>query len=160
MKITTCDAIYIQKSDLFYLKEIRYPIPKKINNIIYRCVIIGEDSTSDFVKFTEPDDIEFFSKMDWIFEYDSILNMSLDDINRYSEEANDEQNEIYKNNKGSREKIDRCDILNLKIKSLRDALLFKNGSLKITMPKELKIFYGEQEVKKGFMKRLIDRIIK
>lgn len=155
MKITTDDAIYIQKSDLLYLQQLRYPLPKILKSKIYNYVVLGKDTTSDFAKFTEKDEIELFSQMDWIFEYDSILNMTLDDINRLSEEVIEERLSIA-NAPSDNTKPDRFELLNLKIKSLRDALLFKKGSLKVQLPKELRIFY--QQPKQSFFKKFISKI--
>lgn len=155
MKITTNDAIYIQKTDLLYLQQLKYPMGKSIKTKVYQFIVIGEEHESDFVKFTNPDEIEFFSSMDWLLEYDSVINMTLDDINNISEEVYKEQMSLNDDQRNTK-RIDRFDQLNLKIKSLRDALLFKQGSLKITLPKELRIFFPEK--KKSFIRRVLEKI--
>lgn len=163
MKITTSDSIYIQKSDLFSLYKINYPVSKGIKSKIYDSVVLGNNPSTDFVKFDEKEDIELLKTMDWILELDEITNMSLSDINRISEEVIEEQDRIFHSKERIIGPIDRTDILNLKIKSLREALLYKQGLLKIRLPKEIRIIYPQPKkkfYKKNYRKNIVICIIK
>lgn len=79
MKIIRNKEIYIQKTDIFLLSTSNTVIPKQVTiNLLNKENLseINNDNKYDFIKFTEPEIIEFFSKLDWILNYDEVKDLN------------------------------------------------------------------------------------
>ena len=144
MKIFRNDAVYVQKNDIAYLNNTDLSIPASIFMKVFGSgiVIIDDSNRYDFIDFTEPKDIEFFSSLDWIFDYDDVMDLSEEEImdlgNSIAEKRNEIVNEFSSMDKNEKEKnlsmIQQCDLLEFKLLSLRDFLWFKQGHIKIELP--------------------------
>ncbi len=150
MKIITENAVYVQKNDIAYLHHTDLPIPASIFMKVFGngIVIINNDNRYDFFKFEDPSEIEFFNGLDWIIDYDSVKDLSDDEIIEMGQSIAQSKNQIakqfnsmsLKERKKNLDMVTQCELLDFKMYSLRDILLFKQGQLKMTLPnKEKKI---------------------
>lgn len=161
MKIITDKAAYIQKNDLGYLNNSDIAIPASIflktfgNDI----TVIDDTNRYEFVEYNEPNEIEFFKGIDWMIDYDEVKDLSEDEIISLGQSIADERNAIAKRfnamsfdeRKKNINMATKCDLLDFKMYSLRDILLFKRGHLKMTLPGE-KVFSTELEQETGIKK--------
>lgn len=82
MKIITPNCVYIQKSDLEFLEDSDFYIPssfgiksKEINDFRF-----FKFKSSDFIKITDPSDMEFISRADYIVNYDELKKYSIEEL--------------------------------------------------------------------------------
>ena len=127
MKIICDNGIYVQK------KDIAFVINNTENGDHLKLININDENIYEFELFSSPKDIEFFSNLDFIVNYDDIKNIDEDDVIKLIQKANLEK--IKMENTDS-EKSNKNDILKqeYKIYSLRDALWFKQKYLKFELP--------------------------
>ena len=115
MKIICDNGIYVQKNYIAF-------VINNTENIDYlKLININDENIYEFEFFSNPKDIEFFSNLDFIVNYDDIKNIDEDDVIKLIQKANLEK--IKMENTDS-EKNNKNDILKqeYKIYSLRDAL--------------------------------------
>ncbi len=168
MKIITENAVYVQKNDITYLNHTDLPIPASIFMKIFGngIVIINDSNRYEFEKFEDDSEIEFFKGLDWIVDYNSVKDLSDDEIieigqniaqvkNQIAEQFNLMSEDERKENLGL---VTQCELLDFKMYSLRDILWFKQGHLPMTLPEG--IDYPEGFVQKGEkgIQKLIRRI--
>ena len=157
MKIITENAVYVQKNDIAYLHHTDLPIPASIFMKVFGngIVIINDDNRYEFEKFEDPSEIEFFNGLDWIIDYNSVKDLSDDEIiemgqriakakNQIAEQFNSMSKDERKKNLGM---VTQCELLDFKMYSLRDILWFKQGHLKMTLPDKEK---GIQKLMRSF----------
>ena len=162
MKIITENAVYVQKNDIAYLHHTDLPIPASIFMKVFGngIVIIKDDNRYEFEKFEDPSEIEFFNGLDWIIDYNSVKDLSDDEIiemgqsiaqakNQIAEQFNSMSRDERKKNLGM---VTQCELLDFKMYSLRDILWFKQGHLKMTLPdkekgiqKLMRIFFPKRK---------------
>ena len=93
MKIITDDAAYVQKNDFAYLNHSELPIPASIFLKVCESgvFIVCDENRYDFIKFSEPHEIEFFKDIDWIIDYNDVKDLSLEDIVEVANKISDER---------------------------------------------------------------------
>lgn len=166
MKIITENAIYVQKNDLSQLYKMDSAIPASVflKTFFENGVVIIDDSNRfEFVKFNDKKDIDFFKSTDWIVDYNEVKDLSEDEIIELAHNIYDGRNQIATkfNSMSDEEKdnnldmINKCELLDFKLASLRDVLLFKKGDLIITLPEGIEYPKGISQNKEKGMKRLI-----
>lgn len=142
MKIITKNCAYVQKVDISYLINSDLKIPETIYLKIC-CENINKNNKYEFIKFENPDEIKYFKKINWIIDYNDIKNLTEDqmikmcqnivlEINKIADKFNtmtDKKKEKHK------DLIEKSELLNYKMHSLRDALWFKQGHIDMSMPK-------------------------
>ena len=141
MKIILKDSVYVQKIDISYLIESSLKIHESIFLRI-SCEEINDNNKYKFIKFTNHNDIKYFKNMDWIIDYNSIKNLSEDEIISICQKIALQINDIADkfNNMTEKKKdknedlIQKCELLDYKMHSLRDALWFKQGHINISLP--------------------------
>ena len=153
MKIITDDAVYVQKNDFAYLNHSELSIPASIFLKVCESgvFIVCDENRYDFIKFSEPHEIEFFKDIDWIIDYNDVKDLSLEDIVEVANKINDERRELaLKFNPMSPEEKEknvdmyyRSEYLNYKFLSLRDYVWFRQGHLKFDLPEG--VLYPESE---------------
>ena len=123
MKIICDNGIYVQKIDIAF-------VTNNTENIDHlKLININDENIYEFELFSSPKDIDFFSNLDFIVNYDDIKNIDEDDVIKLIQKANLEK--IKMENTDS-EKSNKNDILKqeYKIYSLRDALWFEKIEIK------------------------------
>lgn len=146
MKIFLNDSVYVQKNDIGYLSHTDRAIPASIYTKVFSSgiTIINDSNRYEFVKFSEPSEIEFFEQLDLIVNYDDYKDLSKEEIIDAGNKINEERNNIAEifNAMSDEEKernmnlYTKCDELEFKVLSIRDILWYKEGHLKLKMPRK------------------------
>ena len=134
VKIITDDAVYVQKNDITYLNHTDLPIPASIFMKVFGngIVVVDDSNRYEFEKFENTDEIEFFKGLDWIVDYNSVKDLSDDEIIEIGQSIAQKFNSMSSDErKENMEMITQCELLDFKMYSLRDILWFKNGKLKM-----------------------------
>ena len=177
MKIITDNAAYVQKNDLAYLSRSEEHIPASIfmkvfgDSIViikdinefwlyqplfcygYRTVVLDDSDRHEFVKFSVPEEIEFFENADWMVDYSKVKDLSDEEIMALVREILEERNAIIQqfNSMSSEEREENVSMricfeqLDFKLYSLRDFLLFKKGYLKFDLPEGVELSDGDAQ---------------
>lgn len=148
MKVVTENAVYVQKGDINYLFHSDMSMPKSIFDKVYGqgIVIINNNNKNHFIEFNEPEEIEFLKGVDWIVDYNEIRDLSEEEIIALGQSIAEEKNTIAnKYNAMSSEEQEEnknmellCELLDYKMYTLRDILWFKQGHIKMKLPKAIK----------------------
>lgn len=156
MKIITESKAYVQLNDLSVLMKFMEgkSIPSSIVKEIFSDVFICSDGNRyDFKEFSKREQVEFFKELDYSVDYNELKDKSEYEIMVYGDSIAKEMNKLAKqiNSLVARgedvpeELFITYDKLQFKMLSVRDILLFKQGTLKMNLPK-----IGEN--KKGIFK--------
>ena len=171
MKIITENAVYVQKNDITYLNHTDLPIPASIFIKVFGngMVIIDDSNRYEFEKFEDNHEIEFFKRLDWIVDYNSVKDLSDDEIIEIGQSIVQSKNQIAQQldsmsedqRKENLEMLTQYELLNFKMHSLRDILWFKRGDLKMTLPEGVDypegfVQTGEKRIQK-LMKRIFPK---
>ena len=153
MKIITNDAAYVQKNDLNFLHL--SDVPK--TSSIYLSVFdwgktrITDKNKNEFYRFENEEDIEYFKKLDWMVDYDEIKNLSDAELVKMGQSISIEKNRIGEvfNDMSIKERMNNTDmvlrhkVLEFKMKSLIDVILYKRGELSFELPEGFEIKRNE-----------------
>ena len=147
MKIVTDNAVYIQNKDIIYLSRINVPVPSSLFNQIYNndIVIIDDLNGNGFVKLDKDSEIQFFKSLDWIVDYQNVKDLNIDDFKKLKQKIINEKNQIANqyNSMSDKERkeniniVNRFDLLEYKLHSLKEILNYKLEQLDIKMPEEV-----------------------
>ena len=147
MKIFTENKVYVQKNDIAYLNQTDLPIPASIFMKVFGqgVVIIDDRNRYEFMEFTKSEEIDFFKKLDWIIDYNEVKELTEDELMALGQSIAERSNMIAKKynamTQKEREKnqnmIFEHELLEFKMHSLKDIILFKRGDLKIKLPKDV-----------------------
>lgn len=146
MKIITENAVYVQKNDIVYLNNIELAIPASIFMKVFGngIVIINDSNRYEFVKFEAPEEIEFFKGIDWMIDYNEVKDLSEEIISLGQSIAEEKNNIAQRFNSMTPEErkenmnmVSQYELLDFKMYSLRDFLWFRQGHIKMKLPKEL-----------------------
>lgn len=145
MKIITENKAYVQKNDIAYLNQSDLPIPASIFMKVFGngITIIDNSNRYEFVEFSDPNEIEFFKNLDWIIDYNGVKNLTDKELIALGQAAVEEQNGIatrfnalsIEERRQNHSMVTRCELLEFKVYSLKDIYWFKQGKLKIELPK-------------------------
>ncbi len=156
MKIVTNNSAFVQKNDLAYLDQSDLAIPASIYRKILN-LIIDDHNRYDFATFTASKEIEFFKSIDWMVDYNEIKDLSEQEIMILIQNALEKKNRIIQKFNSmetkNRDMVLQCELLDFKIYSLRDALWFKQGYIKIKLPEGVE-FLPKVEPEKNIKKRI------
>ena len=159
MKIITKAAAYVQKIDLEILKYTLHYLPQSISSKIFEnCELDVDDFNKyDFFKFEDEKDIEFFKSIDWLIDYNSVRDLTNEEITKIGRDYVEQRDQIAKKLYTASDYEEYNDILfqykliNYQITSLNDISDFKNGLLKINLPDDIdhsRDFIQEKVVRK------------
>lgn len=161
MKIITDNAVYVQKNDIVCLTQTDLAIPSSIFMKVFGngIVIIDDGNRDEFVKFEVPEEIEFFKGLDWMIDYNEVKDLSEEEIIALGQSIIEEKNSIAQrfNSMVPQEReenmnmVSQCELLDLKMYSLRDVLWFKQGHIKMELPEGVDLpagFEREKGIKK------------
>lgn len=145
MKILKDNKIYVQKNDMAYLNSSGLSIPASIFLKVFGhgINIIDNSNRYEFIEFTDPKEIEFFQGQDWIVDYDAVKDLTEEEIlqlgqavaaekKRRADEFNAKLKKYRQENYES--VIAGLDLLDFKMYSLRDIIMFKKGELDFPLP--------------------------
>jgi len=161
MKIITGHAAYVQKNDIAYLNQTNLAIPASIFMKVFGngIVIIDDSNRYEFVEFNLPEEIDFFKGINWMIDYNEVKDLSEEEIISLGQSIAQEKNIIAQRfnsmslneRKKNEELVLQWELLDFKMYSLRDALWFKQGHIKIELPMEVDFpigFVQEKGIKK------------
>ena len=149
MKIITNEAVYVQMRDIIFLNLSDLPIPEFVIMKLFESnndsVIVDGSNRASFIKFDNENEIDYFEELDWIVDYNAVKDLSQDELKSYRDRVAEERNTIASWFKLLSEEeqdenydlIDKCNLLDYKIRSLDDISAFKNGELDIILPPDV-----------------------
>ena len=135
------EVVYVQKSDMMYVTHNCDSFPAALMEDFFSdIVIINGDNRNEFVRFTDPSEVDFFRKQEWIIDYRDFRNLSeaeimdmgtstIDELNAVAEEFNGTKNE-----KKKEELYKKHELLDYKFNSIREFLWFKQGHIQYSIP--------------------------
>lgn len=91
------EKVYVQMQDIMTVvhEDINCGIPASIFEKVFGDILIVDDSNRwDFMMFDEPEEIEFFKKLEWALDYKEARKLSCDDINKAGYDVAVEHDEI------------------------------------------------------------------
>ena len=140
MKIFTANSVYVQKNDIAYLNQTNLAIPASIFMRVFGN--IDDSNRYDFVEFDAPEEVQFFKGIDWIIDYNEIKDLSEGEIVALGQSIAEDKNSIaqrfnsmtLEERKENMNLKSQCELLDFKMYSLEDFLLFKQGRLKMKLP--------------------------
>lgn len=145
MKILKDNKIYVQKNDMAYLNSTDLPIPTSIFLKVFGhgITIIDNSNRYEFVEFTDPKEVEFFQGLDWIVDYNEVKNLTEEELLQLGQDVAAEKERRADEFNAKPEKYRRenyesvlasLDLLDFKMYSLRDIIMFKKGELDFPLP--------------------------
>lgn len=95
MKIVTKNKVYVQLNDIAILYTSDFPIPAFIvKKTADKTLIISEQNRFDFIEFTEPEEINYFKKQDWIIDYLKFKDKTDEEFREIDHELTKEYNKL------------------------------------------------------------------
>ena len=178
MKVFANGKVYVQNNDLQYLlwaHDISIP-SSIIDKAFYgeNVFIVTDDNRSEFVEFSNPEDVDFFRSCDWIIDYHAFDGMTEEEIINYASQINDKKNELAEKLNNLPVKIQEKQyrqlslevmMLDCKIYSIRDLVWHRRGHLKFTVPTGIEVEHTVSEAnelpsKENIFKRVLKKIKK
>lgn len=143
MKIITEDRAYVQNNDIVNLSKTDERIPESIVSSIF--YDIDDTNRYEFVCFENPLEIEFFSNLEWLIDYNEIKDLSESQIcSLWKKNIEDHKKCSTKYEKMDDETKKRyidlvflCKKLQFKAEGLEDVLYIKKGKLNINLPDDI-----------------------
>ena len=168
MKITTDNAIYVQKNDIAFLNQTDMPVPASIFMQVFGqgIVIIDDSNRFEFEKFEDASAITFFKEQDWIVDYNAVKDLKEEEFIELGQSIVEEKRRIAEKfnqmtigeQQNHYDMVTQCELLDFKIYSLRDILWLKQGRLKMQLPEEVEASSSPKETasmqEKGIQKFL------
>lgn len=144
MKIITNNVAFVQKKDIVYLEHTDISIPATVFKRIFEngMVIIDDREECKFERFDEPNEVRFFCQLDSIADYNTLKDFTntqiIEMINHTSSQREKTAQRFNSLSEDERRKnlnmVTQCELLDLKMYTLRDVLWFKQGYLKMSLP--------------------------
>jgi len=165
------EVVYVQNHDMMYVMHNCESMPAALMQDFFSdIVIINGNNRFDFVRFTDPTEVEFFRKQDWIINYAEYKDLSEEEIMQKGTEAVEESNAVAKEFNESRsdkeraELYNRHELLDAKIENIKLFLWYKQGHIKFPLPVKEEdshlIYVGDESInkKESGIKRLAKRL--
>ena len=158
MKIFTENGVYVQKNDIAYLYHTDIPIPVVVFNKIYSdgIFIVDSRNRNEFILFNEKDAIDFFSKINWILDYNIYKDLTIEELfKKYKKLCNQSVAVGIKYDSfSSSEKKQHIDLLELydrleyQTNAIRDLILLKQGKINYELPEGIEVVKQEKGIRK------------
>lgn len=157
------EVVYVQKGDMAYVTHSCDTFPGALlDDFFSEMVIINGDNRNEFVRFTNPSEIEFFENQDWIINYREFVNLTEEEIIAKGKEVIDELNEVAQKHNESKDAEEkdklyrRHELLEYKLQSIKEFLWYKQGHIKYDIPvvPDSKGFFSVGERNSGYQMRL------
>jgi len=79
MKVFKDGKLYVNKKDLLILRKSQYQIPDSVlDDMENSQVLMSFDDSDTYVEFSDEKDIDFFRKVDWIVDYNSVRDLNME----------------------------------------------------------------------------------
>lgn len=78
MKVFKDGKVYVNKNDLLILRKSQYQVPESVFGGRESNLILLGIEKDVFLEFSDEKDIEFFKKIDWIVDYDSVRDLNME----------------------------------------------------------------------------------
>lgn len=147
MKVFRNNKIYVQKNDIMFAFNHSNSIPSVIINQFFKGIVIVDDNNRmDFVSFEDKAAIDYFSKLDYIINYDDYKNLTVEELDEKLKVLIETIDTIAtKHNNLSREKRaknyslvkDECEKLEYVINYLDEIIKIKLGTNHMDIPGEI-----------------------
>ena len=168
MKIIMENEVYVQKNDLGFMNHTQLAIPASIFMKVFGngVTIIDDSNRYEFVRFDEKSEIDFFKEQDWIVDYNSVKDLSEEEIKKIFDETVNQMDDISEkyNKMSSLEQANNSHMaaqyerLEFKLYSLRDILWFKQGHLEISLPDGIDYPEGYEKQKLKGIKKALNKL--
>lgn len=150
MKLCIKNDIFVQEYDLVYLTKAaaikKVLIPNSIlDNYTKKMLKVDKKTKFNFIKFSQPEEIEFLKQMDFILDFGDFSNLSNEEILEIQAGFAYEKNEILKKFYDLSEKeknisysffVKNCTLIDYKINSVWDFLRYRKSEISFKLPKE------------------------
>lgn len=152
MKIITEKEIYVQKGDILFLDMQGIKAPASISSKIDFKLNqnMSDKEKREFVSFYTLEEINFFKRIDWILDYDSVKNLSEQEIIDKTQSVN----EMLSANKSKKEN----EMIDYQVYALRDYLWSVQGLIYIDLPDCIK--KDTEIIEEKGMKKLVKSLFK
>lgn len=78
MKVFKDGKLYVNKKDLLVLRKSQYQVPESVFGGRESNLILFGIEKDVFLEFSDEKDIDFFKKVDWIVDYDSVRDLNME----------------------------------------------------------------------------------
>lgn len=171
MKVIEGNKVYVQNIDVSRLLQmvagLGISCPEGVLNQIYgEWFICVPDNQYEFKEYEGKEIVDFFSKLDFIIDYDSIKDLSDDEIMAIGEQICTERNRIARryNNLSEEEAEKICEkvhaeikVADFKLEGIRDYLWFKQGHIKFSLPNGIDYPEGYKGKRPGVLSRIFKK---
>lgn len=172
MKIIRENKVYVQNIDIAHLLPAVSTLGINCPGEIF-AQLFGEgffictpDNQHEFKEYKGKEVVEFFKGLDYIVDYDTVKDLSEDEIMTMGEEICTERNRIARkyNNLSEEEAEKMCErvhagiaIADFKLEGIRDFLWFKQGHIKVTLPNGIEYPDGYKAKKPSVLSRIFKK---
>lgn len=166
MKVISKNCVYVQREDIVNLESLPIVMPLSIYMKYFKsgANIVNDFNKYQFIRFDDEEEIEFFKGLDCIVDYQSVKNLSVDDLMKLGKYLSQESKDILNKYEtmSDDEKLENCslyikhELLEYKIHSIAVILWIRFKIIHINMPDENKANYHEA----NGIKRLIKKVLK
>jgi hypothetical protein len=143
------EKVYVQMNDITFLStDIDIPIPASIFMKVFTGVtIVNNSNRFEFVEFEEPEEVEFFRKLDWIIDYKHYIGFLDEELEAEVEKTIKASNEIVEKYNAMSEKerfknqnmVQEHTCNNYKLLFLQEIYDLKHKKREMPFPKFIKI---------------------
>lgn len=170
MKVFKDNSLYVQLDDLNFLFHQNISMPRTVIEKVFSgkmgTFIVTDSNRYDFIRFDDEEAINYFYSLNWIINYDSVKDLTMNELMEMGQKLSVLRNEraSYFNGLSDLEKennmelVEECEFLMFKIYSLADYIHYFNGELKIPFLDEINKSVKHEEV--GGIKKMIKKFFK
>lgn len=155
MKVFKDGKLYVNKNDLLILRKSKYQVPVSVFGGRESNLILLGIEKDVFLEFSDEKDIEFFKKIDWIVDYDSVRDLDLEVLKKLMVNTKSTMNML-------RARLDSMDNLNanlidvIRFDMLKQMLLSLESvyESRVTKTELFGMLQGRQSEKLGLLRNL------
>lgn len=174
MKIFKNDILYIQKNDVVNLFSLNLKLNPKMPILLFKRTI-GENTVTvidgsdcfDFYTIDDKNTLDFLLNFDYIINYEDVKDLTEEEIKELGKPIIDQMNcLVAKLNDDSTLSYEKAELSNnyamlkMKLYDLRNFLWFKQGHIKMNLPKDVEYPKDMKTIEENRLKKLIKRFIK
>lgn len=145
MKIIRENEAYVQLDDMTTIMEAPNHVPISILEEVFNvgAVVVTDFNRFQFVRFTEPEQIEFLKGLDYLVDYEEVKGLETkDDYIALGREIESEKRHLAETfcslcdaeKEANKEMLAQCNLLERKLNSLRNVLWFNQGKIPMSLP--------------------------
>lgn len=172
MKIIRGDKVYVQNIDIAHLLPVISTLGISCPGEIFAQLfgegifICSPDNQYQFREYKGKEVVDFIKGLDYIIDYDSVKDLSDDEIMTIGEQICTERNRIARryNNLSEEEAEKICEkvhaeieVADFKLEGIRDYLWFKQGHIKVSLPNGIDYPEGYKGKRPGVLSRIFKK---